>query len=273
MADQEGTQTDLDALDAATGGAGAGDQQQQQQQDDGTQGGAPSGDTELKTALAELTRTMQRSQQATPQQQQKELTEEEKEELWAVWKPEKDDPDFFRKFLRLNTDMDPAEIEKAVKEFQPLFGKMQTGLVRQAVVGARNLFQVELAKIKEEFSGLSQFVQEQKAEKRTAAFHKAYPALADPKFEKVVTLTAKGLKEDDFKTDAEYFKALAEGAAETLKAVGIELDLGKPAEKQNKPAGTAPRVPRSSAGGTGGTGGGASTSKSSKSGGDIDELE
>jgi hypothetical protein len=180
--------------------------------------------------------------------------------------------DFIKDFFNLPDDATPEQVERKKKSF----AAMQQGLVRQAVVGARNLHTIDFEKFKGEFQPIKEYIT--KAEQRDAqkSFAEAYPALADKKFEKIVNLTAKTLQRDKFQSEAEYFKALADGAAETIEAAtGQKIDVGAKTTTQEtakKPAGTTPKLPRTSVGSQGGTGGGsAGTSKSSK-GGDVDAL-
>lgn len=255
--------------------------QQQTQTEEGA-GGAPATTQkpdELKTALTELAKTvggMARDRQTQPQEKQ--LSEEEKAELWAVYNPTKSNPDFFRKWLRLNTDMDPAEVEKAIKEYQPLFAEMQTGLVRQSVVGARNIMNIELARLREEFGPIVDYVSSAKAEKTREKFYGEYPALREEneagvnKYGDVIDAVARTLADQTFDSEAHYFKVLAESTAKAIKGLVPEFDLGKKPEK--KPAVTSPRLPRTSVGGTGGTAaGGKKPAEKGKGDDDSDSLD
>ena len=99
------------------------------------------------------------------------------------------------------------------------------------------------------------YVSKQNAEGTKTRFYSSFPGLSEPRYAKVIAATAKDLATQNFADESAYFKALAEGAAETIKAVLPEFDLGAKTATQPK-AGTSPRLPRTSAGGTGGTGGG-----------------
>lgn len=225
----------------------------------------PTETDELKSAMAELARNV--TEISKPKEPEKtELTAEQKEELWAVYNPEKARPDFMRKFFRMNPEATPEE----VKEAKELFDDMHKGIVKQAVTGAKNLFEVELAKIREETKGLSDYVQEQRAEKTRNKFYAAYPVLKDAKFAKVIAAHANILRDKDFKNENEYFKALADGAAETIKGFIPEFEVGQ--KEETKPAGTTPRLPRTSAGGTGGNRA-THTPTAVPANGNIDELE
>ena len=206
---------------------------------------------DLKAAMAELAGTV--TKLAMPKAElEKELTQDQKDELWAVYNPKKDKPDFMRKFFRLNPE---ATLEEE-KEAEDLFKSMQTGLMRQAVTGARNLMQIELAKRDEQLASLQEYVSKQNAEQTKSRFYSQYEGLSESRYAKVIAATAKELATQTFKDESSYFKALAEGAAETIKGIIPEFVLGAGQTNKNKSAGTSPRLPRTSAGGTGGAGGG-----------------
>lgn len=233
-------------------------EQQQQQQKKTTE------TDELRSAMTELAGTVKNL--AKPKEKEPEITEEQKREFWAVYDPEKTRKDFFKKWFKLNDDATPEE----VKDMKDLWADVQKGLVTQAVRGSMNLVDNKIDEFKESLKPLFDYMTERKSKETREAFNDAYPILADKKYEKIVTLISKQLSKDNFKTDEEYFKALAEGAAETIKAAGVEdFDLGAKTEK--KPAATTPKLPRSSAGGTGGTGGG-TRKESEKSGDGTDAL-
>lgn len=216
----------------------------------------PAKPDEMKTALADLAKHVEKVT-APKVEPAKELSQEEKDELWGVWNPEKANPDFFKKWMRLAADMDPNEVQSTIAERKALFAEMQKGFVRQAVVGARNLFTMELDKLREELKPTQDYVSTAKSEATRSRFYKEYTVLDDPKYAKVIDATARLLADKEFKDEAEYFKALAEGAADTIKGVLPEFDLGAGKTKTTKTAATTPRLPRTSAGGTGGAGGGA----------------
>lgn len=227
---------------------------------------------ELKSAMAELAKTMGGLAAKETAPQEKVLSDDEKAELWGVWNPTKSDPDFFRKWLRLNTDMDPAEVEKAIKDYQPLFAQMQQGLVKQSLVGARNLLQIEMAKLREELNPALDYVSTAKTEAMRGRFFSAYSALDDDKFSKVIDASARLLASQNFPDEKSYFKALAESAAETIKGVLPTFDLGAVTTK--KTAVTSPRLPRSRVGGTGGTAAAGGTQQKDKtSDDDSDTLD
>lgn len=219
-----------------------------------TEGGVQPND-DLRAAVADLAKHVKTV--TTPKEPTRQPTQDEIDEAWGVWKPEKENKDFFRQFLRLNTDMDPAEVEKAVKEFQPIFGAMQKGLVKQALVGARNLFQQEIAKLREEFSPALEYTQKGRVNDMQTRFYGEFPGLdaknegGKRRYEKIVLAVANELANKEFASETEYFKALAEGAAKEIKELVPDFDLGSRQETKQKP-GTAPRLPRTSVGGTGG---------------------
>lgn len=226
---------------------------------------------DLRAAMTELAGTV--TKLAQPKNEPKTLSDDEIAEQWAVFRPEKKDPEFFRKFLRLNTDMEPAEVEKAVTEYKKVWAVMQDGIVRQSVVGARNLISPELAKLRDEIAPLREYVSQQRAEQTRSRFFSSYESLADPKFGRVLDTSAKLLEGKTFTDEASYFKALAESAADAIKGLVPGFDLGAKATK-TKPAVTSPRLPRTSVGGTGGSGsGGGEDPSKKKSDDDIDSLD
>lgn len=220
------------------------------------EGGAPKpkdDNADLRVAMADLARNV--TTLTAPKPAAKELTQDQKDELWGVFNPEKTDPKFLDKFFRLTDDMPPEQ--KA--EFKKLWADMQQGLVRQSVVGSRNLFQMELEKLREEFAPMREYVSDAKAEKTRSSFYMQYPELDEKtaagsrRFEKIINATARTLESrTDFKNEGEYFKALAEGAAEAIAGVLPEFKLG--VKQKPKPTGSTPRLPRTSVGGTGGAG-------------------
>lgn len=223
-------------------------------------------ESEMAVAIREL-KDVVRESKTPAKEKAAELTPEQKDEMWAVWSPTKSDPEFFRKFLRLNTEMEPAEVDKAVKEFQPIFKMMQEGMTKQAIVGARNLLQIEMSKLREELAPVHEHVSSNRAKELKADFDEGYPALSDKKFARVITAQAKLLEGQNFATKDEYFKALAEGAAETIQLVDPTFSLGQSTKTTKTQPGQSPRLPRTSAGGTGGAGAGAgSTTVKSKGG-------
>jgi hypothetical protein len=222
---------------------------------------------DLRAAMTELAGIVKGTVQKPVEQKEPELTQEQKDELWAVYNPEKKDPKFLDKFFRLTEDMTPEQ--KA--EFKALFADLQQGLVKQSVVGARNLMQIELAKLREEFAPAQEYISEARAERTRGRFFEKYESLKDPRYAKIIAITAKDLSSREFKDEGEYFKALAEGAAETIAGVEPTFALG--AVKTKQTPGTTPRLPRTSVGGTGGAGGGKQAALSVKGDATDDFLE
>lgn len=204
---------------------------------------------DLREAMLELTGLVKQS--VAPKKEEKPLSPEEQNKLWAVYNPEAQDKDFFRKFFRLTEDMSPEQ----QAEYKQLFAGMQQGLMRQAVTAAYNLLQAEREKWDEELSPVREYVTQAKSREIRNEFNAAYPALADKKYDKVLKLVSTELAKRDFASREEYFKVLAESAANEIKNYIPDFDLG--AQPTKKPAGTTPRLPRGGAGGTGGAGGGA----------------
>lgn len=197
----------------------------------------------------------------TPQQQREavqEMSPAEVKKLWAIYDPEEGQKDFMRKWFRMN----PEATEQDVTEARAMWKNMQEGLVRQAVVGSRNLMTVELDKMRKEyakqFEPLQKFYQEAQAEKLSTEFFSAFPTLGElndagkPKYMKAIKIAADELAKQNFNSRPEYFQALAERAAEFVKGILPDFDLGKAANK-NKTSTSTPRLPRTGAGGTGGT--------------------
>lgn len=227
---------------------GKGQGESQQQKKEGV-GGAPNDD--LRSAMAELAGTVKTLAAPKPEKEP-EFTQEQKNEFWAVYDPEKSNKDFMKKWFRLN----PEATQEEIDEVKGMWKGVQEGLVKQAVVGSRNLMQIELTKRDERLAKLEEYYGQQQAKETRARFTEKYPALSDARYAKVLTATAKDLSSGEYKDEASFFKALAEGAAETIKGIIPEFDLGATQTTTKKSAGTSPRLPRTSVGGTGGTGGG-----------------
>lgn len=194
-----------------------------------------------------------------------ELTEEQKREMWAVYDPKKGRADFMKKFFRLNPDASAEEEAEA----EGLFADMQKGFVKQAIVGSRNIMLPELEKLRQEFAPLQEYISQRKQEELRGRFYKEYPALEDERYGAVIDAVASGMRNREFKSEKEFFKAVAEAAAGSIRKLVPDFDLGK---TQTKPAGTAPRLPRTSAGGTGGVGAGKSTGSGKASDDDMLDI-
>lgn len=207
---------------------------------------------EWKTAMAELSQTVTRA--IAPREEKAQPTPEEIAEFWQVFDPSKVDPKFFQKFFNLGDDAD----EMTVKEKQDLFAKMQSGMMRQSVTATRNMLAQFKKELEDKYAPVEQSAAEQRAEKTRSRFFEKFPALQAPKddgsnrWDKILKTVAQEISGQQFKTEADYFKALAEGAAKEIKEYVPDFDLG--AAKQNT-AVTSPRLPRTRVGGTGGSGG------------------
>lgn len=241
-----------------------GDDKSQQQDEDKEKTGAET--AEMRKAIADLARAQ--AEASRPKDDKKELTQDEINELWAVYDPKKTKADFMKKFFRLNDDATPEQ----EKEAEALFYEMRDGITKQAVTGARHFMAIELDKMAKKFDPILQYVDKRQTEDLRERFFKGYESLADPKYKTIIDLQAKILKDKKFETEDDYFKALAEGAAENISAAtGSPFDLGKKPEK--KPAATTPKLPRTTVGGGSSAGGGGSTKGDDKPGGNIDELD
>jgi hypothetical protein len=236
---------------------------QQQQEEKG--GKKPDDNAEMRQALTDLAGTVR--ELATPKKEEEKLTPEQIDDLWAVYKPTKTKADFMKKFFRMNEDATPEEVKAA----EDLFYDMRDGITRQAVTGARHFTAIELDKLAKKFQPILDYVEERKTTDLRERFFKTYESLADPKYKKIIDAQAKILKASgkEFPDENAYFKALAEGAAETIRDVIPEFDLGKKPEK--KPAATTPRIPRTTVGGGSSAGGGGGSTESSDN--EIDELD
>src|ERR1700722_4289009 len=241
-------QTEVDPFEKQdTTGAGGG------VADDKGGGLTPSNEDKLSAALEKISERLDWPQETKKEEQK--LTPEQEKQLWAIYNPGKTNPKFHSKFFRLPDDATPEQ----VKEYQDMLADFQKGLVKQSVVGARNLAQIEFQKLRDEFAPVLKFYQEEQNRKTAESFYKAFPALGvqdesgNYRFSRVLAAAADSIKDQTFKSRDEYFKALAESAADTIKGVLPEFDLG--AAPKTKPA-TKPGLPRTRVGGTGGTGAG-----------------
>lgn len=232
---------------------------------------------DLRAAMTELAGTVKTL--ATPKTNAPAPTQDEIDEYWAVYNPEKENPEFFRKWMRLQSDMDPEQLNSSIKERKELFGQMQKGLVKQAVIGSQRLFQQELAKLREEFAPVTAHVSEQKAEKTRAAFYDQYPSLSEktsdgkPRYGRIIQAVTQDLSTKTFDSQESFFKALAEGAAREIQNVIPEFSLESVQSNKKQTAVTSPRLPRTSVGGTGGVAGGGGTPKKSASDDDSGSID
>lgn len=262
----EATETEVQDLPGHEDGAG-GEQQttteegQQQQQQTTTQ--EPPDLTKAMTDLANLVREGQK-----PKEQERAPTQDEINEFWAVYNPEAKNKEFFKHFFRLPDDATPEQIQQC----KEIFADLQSGLMRQSITGAKNILSQELTKLREEFAPLREYYETAQREATRGRFYGEYPVLEDDKYQPVISAVAAQLNNKNFQDEKSYFKALAEGAAEHIKRLIPEFDLGA---KPTKKTGTPPKLNRTSAGGGGGAGKGkeqedVSTSSTKN---DIDSLE
>lgn len=224
---------------------------------------------DLRAAMAELAGTVRKIAEPKPEAP-KPPTPEEVAEYWAVWDPEGTDKEFFKKFGRFPEDTPPEQIAA----FRELFGGMTKGLMRQAVTAAKNYIAMERARIDQDYGPLREYVETQKKEAVRNRFFDGYPALSDKKFQKIIDATARTLDNKPFDSEEAYFKALAEGAAGSIRDILPDFDLGAKPTTTKQP-GKTPKLPRTTAGGGGGAGKGAAHNASESAGqrNDIDSLE
>lgn len=219
---------------------------------------------DLRNAVQELTRIQ--TEAAKPKEKEAaELTEAQKAEMWAVYNPEGTKKDFMKKFFKLNPDADEAEVAEA-REY---FSDMQRGIVRQAIKGSMNIHQAEMQKLREEIAPLQQYYATAQAEKLRNRFSEAYDDFADPKYNKLLELADRAQAGKSFKSEADYFKAVAETAAEALKTGQPDFVLGAAKNKPTKTTGLTARSPRLVAG----SGSGAGNTSSGKGKDVVDDLE
>lgn len=209
-------------------------------------------DEEWKSALAKLTDNVNKL--ATPKPETKKETPEEQNARWAVFEPEKADKEFFKKFFKLTPESTPEEVQSA----KDTWTLMQNGLMKQAIVGAMNVIEQKYAPRFAQLDSLEEWRNQASAKELRANFNETYPSLSDPIYSDILKLSASELADKDFKSHDEYFKALAERAAVTIKAVKPDFDLGavKPKTTTGKPS-----LPRTRVGGTGGSGSGGKPTK------------
>lgn len=220
----------------------------------------PDPNEDLRNAVQELTRIQ--TEAAKPKEpEEKELTAEQKAEMWAVYNPEASKKDFMKKFWKLNPDASDEEVAEA-REY---FSDMQRGIVKQAIKGSMNIYQAELAKLREELKTKLDPIEKDYADTRAAKmrerFSAEYEDFADPKYNKLLELADRAQAGKQFKSEAEYFKAVAETAAEALKTGQPDFILGAVKNKPTKTTGLTARSPRliAGSGSGGGSGGGGKT--------------
>lgn len=209
-------------------------------------------DEEWKAALAKLTDNV--TKLTTQKPPEKEETPEQRNVKWGVFEPEKLDKEFFHKLFNLPPDVDP----KVLENIKSAWALMQNGLMKQAITGARNAVLIDHGDKLSRIDALEEWRNQASAKELRANFNETYPSLSDPIYSDILKLSASELANKDFATHDEYFKALAERAAVTIKAVKPDFDLGavKPKTTTGKPS-----LPRTRVGGTGGTGSGGKAAK------------
>jgi hypothetical protein len=263
MADEQQRTDATDELDE--GGEQQQQERQQQEEGGGQQQKKPEQSDEMRSAIADLAKTV--GDLAKPREEKKELSQDEINELWAVYDPKKTKADFMKKFFRMNDDVTPEQVQEA----EALFYDLRDGIVKQSVTGSRHFLTIELDKLSKKLEPVLEHYEKQKTEDLRKRFFETYESLADPKYKKVIDAQAKLIGDKEFENEEAYFKALAEGAAEAIKALVPDFDLGQ--KPKPKPAATTQKLPRTTVGGGSGSGGGGATRQtSSKTGGDIDTL-
>lgn len=253
MADE--TQDDAAVLDIPTQATGREAEPAQQQAEPSTQN-----NDALAKAIQGLTEKVN-APTAAAKPAERQPTQEEINEYWGVFDPQKSDPQFYDKMFRLPADMDPAEKQQVMAQLKETFAMMQTGIVKQSLTGSRNLMAQMREELMKEFKPAQEYVSTQRQEQTKNKFFETYPVLAEkgadgkPKFDALIAAHASQLQTQGktFPTEGDFFKALAESVAGTIKGVIPEFDLG--AKTKPNTAVTTPRLPRARVGGTGGSGG------------------
>ncbi len=211
----------------------------------------PEPQDDLRAAMTELAGTVKRIAEPPPAAAPP-PTAAEIAEFWAVYDPEQSNKDFFKQWFRLNPDATQEEVDNA----KALFAGVQKGLMKQSVTATQNYLKQMRAEIDQEYAPLRDYVQTAQRREIRSRFDGEYPALKEAKFNKIIDATARSLDGKTFADESEYFKALAEGAADSIRAILPEFDLGARPTTKTKP-GQTPKLPRTSAGGGGGAGKGA----------------
>jgi hypothetical protein len=213
-------------------------------------------------ALAELAQTVTTLAKPKPEAP-KPRTPEEEAKYWGVFQPTESG---MREIFGIGDDVTPEQYSKRMTYYQQL----HNGIVRQAVTTAMNLIQQNFGKLVEgnsSFKEILEWREQQRSRQAWSDFGERYPDLADKKYKKVLRICAEDLADREFKSDDEYFDALADSAVGLIKGIDDSFEINKP-DKQNQP-GKLPRLPRSGGGGTGGAG---KPAPRKTSGDDIDSL-
>jgi hypothetical protein len=128
-----------------------------------------------------------------------------------------------------------------------------------------NIQAAELAKLREELEPLKRYYADAQARELRARFSEKYEEFADPKYNRVLEMADKAVAGKEFKNEEEYFKAVAETAAEALKTVQPDFVLGASKKQTQKTTGLTARSPRLTSGsgsGAGSSSGGSGAQKS-----------
>jgi len=186
-------------------------QQDQQQPDDQQQQAATAGlSEEQMVRILKAAGVGQPPQQQQQQDPPRQMTQEEFDQRFNVFKPTNEMIEAIR-----------AGGENALAAM----AQMAQGINRQATTLMGYQLQLELQKLKQELGGqiapVSQFMQEQQRQALKKEFLDTHPELADYEIlgEKIVAeFQAQGKK---FSTKEEAFKAVAEGIKQTLTKIGV----------------------------------------------------
>lgn len=228
----------------------------------------PTPSEETLTAVRELAEVV-RETSKPKEEPTKPPTQEELNSFWKVYDPEQSDKEFYNKWFRLNPDATSEEKAQA----KELFGAFKSGMMTEVHTAIGHYIKRELSKFeKERVAPIQSYVSASQVRETRDRFTTTYPGLKDKSYEKVLRAVANDLNssQQTFPSEEAYFKALAEGAADVIKGVKPDFNLGT---KTKPSAGNTPRLPRGRVGGTGGTGGGTEIrTPGDSSRNDVDEL-
>lgn len=202
---------------------------------------------EWKEAFKELATTVK--QGLTPKKEEVKESPEQVAERWGVWNPTAKEKNFFKEFFNLPDDVSEAVLNRKIE----LFKQMHEGLVKQSIVGARNLYTEDLRARDAKLEALESWRNEASAKELRQNFVDTYPALGDKKYGKILKLVAQELGDKEFASHEEYFQALAEGADQAIKEFDPSFELGA---KTKPSTPKSPSLPRTRVGGQGGAGNG-----------------
>lgn len=225
----------------------------------------PTKPDEMREAMAELARTVKTAIEPRPTRQAPvKLTPEQLNERFAVYNP---DAKFIRSFFRLPDDATPEHVTEATAQFTAL----RDGLVKQAVTSAWRVVEQQLATRDQQIREIQSYTEQQRSRQVRQDFNDRYKPLADPKYDRILRAAHMEISDTDFRTNEEYFDALAKVADEAIRGIDPNFRLGKPNQRSS---GNLPSLPRSGGGGGGGSGSSSQRGKKSttSNGGDIDSL-